>query len=101
MTLEIKVVTNNFFSQKNSRNFRLTPNFLFLPQMFFHVLLKNPPKKIYDCDFNQQLGYGIGGEGTFEGSKSVFDVSSFTELMPEQIRMDNHCFGCTAGMGSS
>lgn len=57
--------------------------------------------KIYDCDFNQQLGYGIGDEGTFEGSKSVFDVSSFTELMTDQIRMDNHCFGCTAGMGSS
>jgi hypothetical protein len=58
-------------------------------------------KQIYDCDFNQQLGYGTGAKDAFDGGKTVFDVSSFTELMSDQIKVDNHCFGCTAGMGSS
>eukprot|EP00560_Eucampia_antarctica_P009429 CAMPEP_0197828232 /NCGR_PEP_ID=MMETSP1437-20131217/4859_1 /TAXON_ID=49252 ORGANISM="Eucampia antarctica, Strain CCMP1452" /NCGR_SAMPLE_ID=MMETSP1437 /ASSEMBLY_ACC=CAM_ASM_001096 /LENGTH=456 /DNA_ID=CAMNT_0043429397 /DNA_START=97 /DNA_END=1467 /DNA_ORIENTATION=- len=57
--------------------------------------------KIFDCDFNQQLGYGTGAENAFDGGKTVFDISSLTELMSDQITVDNHCFGCTAGMGSS
>jgi len=50
--------------------------------------------KIFDCDFNQQLGNSIAG-------KTVFDISSLTELKKHDITNDNHCFGCTAGMGSS
>jgi len=49
---------------------------------------------IFDCDFNQQLGNSIAG-------KTVFDISSLTELKKHDITNDNHCFGCTAGMGSS
>ena len=51
--------------------------------------------KIYDCDFNQQLGYEV------TGGSSVFDLDSFESLQGQDIRTDNHCFGCTAGMGSS
>jgi radical SAM/Cys-rich protein len=51
--------------------------------------------KVFDCDFNQQLGYGMGKDLT------VFDVESLEELQKHEIRTDNHCFGCTAGMGSS
>ena len=57
--------------------------------------------EIYDCDFNQQLGYSIGNDEIHNGGLSVFDLTSFSELMDYRIRHDNHCFGCTAGMGSS
>lgn len=57
--------------------------------------------KIFDCDFNQQLGYTIGSSEAYEGGKTVFDVSSLSELSCDSIKNDNHCFGCTAGMGSS
>jgi len=50
--------------------------------------------KIFDCDFNQQLGNSIDGQ-------TVFDISSLDELQKHDITTDNHCFGCTAGMGSS
>lgn len=49
--------------------------------------------KLFDCDFNQQLGYGLH-------DLTVFDIESF-DLREYGIRSDNHCFGCTAGMGSS
>lgn len=63
--------------------------------------------KIFDCDFNQQLGYGVASDDKDDDSihaadgMSVFDLSSFEELKHQAIRTDNHCFGCTAGMGSS
>lgn len=57
--------------------------------------------KIFDCDFNQQLGFSIGSNEAYAGGKTVFDISSLSELEFEPIRNDNHCFGCTAGMGSS
>jgi hypothetical protein len=57
--------------------------------------------QIYDCDFNQQLGYDLGADSIHQGGKNVFDIHSLHELMEIAIRTDNHCFGCTAGMGSS
>lgn len=57
--------------------------------------------KIYDCDFNQQLGYTIGTDSIHKEGLSVFDLKSLDELNDVMIRNDNHCFGCTAGMGSS
>lgn len=57
--------------------------------------------KIYDCDFNQQLGYAVGVDSIHKGGKTVFDIDSLDDLRDARIRTDNHCFGCTAGMGSS
>ncbi|VEU36265.1 unnamed protein product [Pseudo-nitzschia multistriata] len=57
--------------------------------------------KIYDCDFNQQLGYAVGVDSIHRGGKTVFDIESLDDLRDVRIRTDNHCFGCTAGMGSS
>lgn len=57
--------------------------------------------KMFDCDFNQQLGYGIGSNEVHSGGKTVFDIETLTDLKSEEIINDNHCFGCTAGMGSS
>ena len=59
--------------------------------------------KIFDCDFNQQLGYGIDADNEIhgQGGLSIFDLDSFESLQDQVIRTDNHCFGCTSGMGSS
>jgi len=81
---------------------------------------------LYDCDFNQQLGMGIVGEGGRTTEKdgkieegggggaveeeserggvrrrklSVFDIGSLADLGEYSVRTDNHCFGCTAGSG--
>lgn len=35
------------------------------------------------------------------GGKTIFDIESLDELTDVRIRTNNHCFGCTAGMGSS
>jgi len=58
--------------------------------------------RLYDCDFNQQLGCGMGGDDDDKGDLTVFDVDNLgADLAEYAIRHDNHCFGCTAGMGSS
>ncbi len=35
------------------------------------------------------------------GGRTIFDIESMDDLMDIRVRTDNHCFGCTAGMGSS
>ncbi len=50
---------------------------------------------IYDCDFNQMLGLHINNRPT-----SLWDIESLDDL-PRGIAFDNHCYGCTAGSGSS
>jgi len=50
---------------------------------------------LYDCDFNQMLEIAAGGHPT------VWDIRSFDELAGARIRTGHHCFGCTAGAGSS
>ena len=57
--------------------------------------------QVYDCDFNQQLGYAVGSNGIHQKGVSVFDMESLSDISKYKIRTDNHCFGCTAGMGSS
>lgn len=53
---------------------------------------------LYDCDFNQQLDLEISKES---GTMTVFDINSVEDMTESVIKVDNHCFGCTAGMGSS
>ncbi len=55
--------------------------------------------EVYDCDFNQQLGMQWSGNG---GTKPLFlwDIDSDSHEGRE-IMTGNHCFGCTAGAGSS
>ena len=49
--------------------------------------------KIYDCDFNQMVEMPL--------LKSIWEISSFEELISEKIQFANHCYGCSAGEGSS
>jgi radical SAM/Cys-rich protein len=51
--------------------------------------------KIYDCDFNQMLDMET------PNGRSIWEVASFSELANRQIATGSHCFGCTAGAGSS
>jgi radical SAM/Cys-rich protein len=51
--------------------------------------------RIYDCDFNQMLDLET------PSGKSVFDVDSLDAFDGRPIATGSHCFGCTAGGGSS
>lgn len=53
---------------------------------------------LYDCDFNQQLGLPIAN-----GNKPRLHISSLDaeEVRGRPIRVADHCYGCTAGQGSS
>ncbi len=51
---------------------------------------------LYDCDFNQQLGLALPGEGR----PHLRDLLH-TDLQGNLIRVADHCHGCAAGQGSS
>lgn len=59
--------------------------------------------RIFDCDFNQQLGIGLpkSTESKSKNLKSVFDLDKYEELVGRPIAVASHCYGCTAGEGSS
>lgn len=50
---------------------------------------------LYDCDFNQMLDLKVAARTTHI---SGFDEQ---ELIDRGIRVNQHCYGCTAGAGSS
>ena len=52
--------------------------------------------EVYDCDFNQQLGMQLNnGAPIF-----LWDIDP-ASIENRRIMTGNHCFGCTAGAGSS
>jgi radical SAM/Cys-rich protein len=54
--------------------------------------------RIYDCDFNQMLEMGaLDRRGR---PLTIFDFD-LDRVLERAIRFDEHCFGCTAGAGSS
>ena len=50
-----------------------------------------------DCDFNQQLGLPLGTSGVQRHLRDLLKTS----LDDQAIRVAGHCYGCTAGQGSS
>ncbi|MFW5926048.1 MAG: arsenosugar biosynthesis radical SAM (seleno)protein ArsS [Myxococcota bacterium] len=54
---------------------------------------------LYDCDFNQMLELPLATGGL--RAATVWDVSSFEALSGQRVATGSHCFGCTAGAGSS
>ena len=54
--------------------------------------------EIYDCDFNQMLDLGLENEAGSGLMLWDIDPATFAEI---PIRTGTHCFGCTAGSGSS
>ena len=51
---------------------------------------------LYDCDFNQMLDLNISSEAP----QNIIDFD-FDKLSNRRITVNNHCYGCTAGAGSS
>lgn len=53
---------------------------------------------VYDCDFNQMLDLPIGGRQ--RGHRHISELTA-QALAGEPIAVSGHCYGCTAGQGSS
>jgi radical SAM/Cys-rich protein len=51
---------------------------------------------VYDCDFNQMLEMPLAG-----GQRLHLSDLMQADLVGREIRVAEHCFGCTAGQGSS
>lgn len=56
--------------------------------------------KLYDCDFNQMLELPVK-QNRGRTDFSIFDIQCLEELEGRPIATNSHCFGCTAGSGSS
>ena len=52
---------------------------------------------IYDCDFNQMLEMPVGGADR----QTVETIDSLDHFVNQKISVADHCYGCTAGAGSS
>ena len=56
---------------------------------------------LYDCDFNQMLGLELPGSRNAGQTRPHLRDLLHEDLAGRPIRVANHCFGCTAGQGSS
>jgi radical SAM/Cys-rich protein len=52
--------------------------------------------RLFDCDFNQMLELPLAA-----GARTIWDVDVLEDLRGAAIAVRSHCFGCTAGSGSS
>lgn len=52
---------------------------------------------IYDCDFNQMLEMRVGGQS----DPTIWNIDSLDAFVDQRIAVADHCYGCTAGAGSS
>jgi radical SAM/Cys-rich protein len=81
----------------------------FLAENLEHVMCRSTVSVdwqgyLYDCDFNQQLELAIpteiNAEATTINRPHLRDLLS-NDLQGKPIRVADHCYGCTAGQGSS
>ena len=81
----------------------------FLAENLEHVMCRSTVSVdwqgyLYDCDFNQQLELAIpteiNPEATAINRPHLRDLLS-KDPMGQAIRVADHCYGCTAGQGSS
>lgn len=73
----------------------------FNPRAAFGVMCRNLVSVgwdggLYDCDFNQMLGIELGRART-----TLWDIERLDEIESREIAFSRHCYGCTAGTGSS
>jgi len=71
----------------------------FNPVAATHVMCRNTISigwdgYLYDCDFNQMLALKVNGP------HHIKDFN-LTALESREIIVNQHCYGCTAGAGSS
>lgn len=72
----------------------------FNPAAVAHVMCTNTISVswdgwLYDCDFNQMLGLKVASK-----NKHISDYNE-AEISKRNIIISQHCYGCTAGAGSS
>jgi len=53
---------------------------------------------VYDCDFNQMLGLPMHEKG---GARTHLGDLMHRDITGQSIIVKDHCYGCTAGQGSS
>jgi len=73
----------------------------FNPQAALGVMCRNLVSvswdgQLHDCDFNQMLELPAGGATT-----TLWDIERLDTIESRSIRFGPHCYGCTAGNGSS
>ncbi len=51
---------------------------------------------IFDCDFNQMIDLPVGGD-----AQTLWTIQSLQDFVDRPIATADHCYGCTAGAGSS
>lgn len=73
----------------------------FNPHAATHVMCRNLLSvdwrgQLYDCDFNQALEIPQSGQ-----RRSLWDIESLADVERDPIAFGEHCYGCTAGAGSS
>jgi len=61
-----------------------------------HLLSVDHAGRLYDCDFNQALDLSSPGP-----EETIWDLDDLCVLEGRPIATAEHCFGCTAGAGSS
>lgn len=69
-----------------------------------HLISVDWQGNLFDCDFNQQLGLPLLPYGS--GQRPLASRPHLRDLLHQEvdahpIRVADHCFGCTAGQGSS
>jgi radical SAM/Cys-rich protein len=55
--------------------------------------------ELHDCDFHQMLDIDLGGGR--RPAPTIWDIEDFDDLAGADVATASHCFGCTAGAGSS
>jgi len=61
-----------------------------------HLVSVSWDGRLFDCDFNQMLEIPAAA-----GPATLWEVDDFDTFAGEAIATGSHCFGCTAGSGSS
>ena len=55
--------------------------------------------RLYDCDFNQMLELPLPAGAA--SARTIWDIERLEELAGLDVATGEHCFGCSAGAGSS
>lgn len=71
-----------------------------------HTLSVSWDGRLFDCDFNQMLDLAIGDNSADKSTANAENHLHIRDFKPQliadrQIITGRHCFGCTAGRGSS
>ncbi len=98
--LPISRFLDYLIASENYENYMYNLVAAYNPKTLDNIMCKNTLSVswdgyLYDCDFNQMLGLKI--------KNPISHIRDFNtkDLMERQIQISQHCYGCTAGAGSS